>query len=174
MDFNSLTVGSAFYLLQKAETPTLKIGKVKAKTPPQPKYSTPGAYNNIQNVITITADFDGKTETFSDIPYNLQIAARGNDTFSGNREVMLQAVNDMINESKKSLQMIDYHKSVLQEGEKMLEVLNPRYAEEKKQARTIKELETRQAATDAKLDNILALLKDMQPSSSCKNSKKSE
>ena len=44
------------------------------------------------------------------------------------------------------------------EGAKMLEVLNPRYAEEKKQAKVISDLEKRQMETDKKLDSILSIL----------------
>ena len=163
MDFNSLGNGSPFYVLRKGGKPVLEVGVVKSKTNPQPKYqpqAVPNAFNGtaIQQVINIVATINGKDETFTELPINVEIAAKGNDTFSGSREAMLQAVDAMIQASKKALEMVDYHKSVKAEGEKMLEVLNPRYAEEKKQARTINDLEKRQAATEQKLDNILAIL----------------
>lgn len=163
MDFNSLGNGSPFYVLRKSGKPTLEVGVVKSKSNPQPKYqpqAVPNAFNgtNIQQVVTIVATINGKDEQFPDLPINVEIAAKGNDTFSGSREAMLQAVDAMIQASKKALEMVDYHKSVKTEGEKMLEVLNPRYAEEKKQARTINDLEKRQAATEQKLDSILAIL----------------
>ena len=163
MDFNSLGNGSPFYVLHRGGKPTLEVGVVKSKSNPQPKYqpqAVPNAFNGttIQQVISIVATINGKDETFSDLPINVEIAAKGNDTFSGSREAMLQAVDAMIQASKKALEMVDYHKSVKTEGEKMLEVLNPRYAEEKKQARTITDLEKRQAATEQKLDSILAIL----------------
>ena len=166
MDFNSLTNGSPFYILRKGERPTLEVGVVKTKTQPQPKYqpqAVPNAFNGtaIQQVVNIVATFNGRDETFSDVPISVEIAARGNDTFSGSREAMLQAVDTMIQTSKKALEQVDYHKSVLKDGEKMMEVLNPRYAEEKKQARTIKALEEKQAATDQKLDDILSILKKL-------------
>jgi small-conductance mechanosensitive channel len=91
----------------------------------------------------------------------VEIAAMGNETFSGSREAMLQAVDSMLQTSKKALEQISWHKNTIVEAEKMLEVLNPRYAEEKKQARTINDLEKRQAATDAKLDSILSILKKL-------------
>jgi hypothetical protein len=91
----------------------------------------------------------------------VEIAAKGNVTFSGSREAMLQAVDTMLQTSRKALDQIPYHKSVIAESEKMLEVLNPRYAEEKKQSRTISDLEKRQAATDEKLDNILKILQKL-------------
>lgn len=159
MDFNSLASGSPFYVLRKGGRPTLLVGTVKERTASQPKYhaqAVPTAFNgtNIQQVMTVIATLNGKDETFVDVPSGLEIAARGNDTFSGSREAMLQAVDSMIQASKKTLDMVDYHKTVLDEGEKMLETLNPRYAEEKRQTQTIKTLEAKQVETDKKLSTL--------------------
>jgi hypothetical protein len=74
---------------------------------------------------------------------------------------MLQAVDNMLQTSKKALEQVTFHKSVIAESEKMLEVLNPQYAENKKQARTISDLERRQADTDKKLDAILGILQKL-------------
>lgn len=166
MDFNSLAVGNPFYVLRKSEKPTLEVGVVKSKTQPQPKYqlqAVPSAFNgtNTQNVVTITATINGRDEVFSEIPINVEVAARGNDTFSGSREAMLQVVDAMIQTSKKALELVDYHKLVKVEGEKMIEVLNPRYAEEKRQARTISDLEKRQTESERKLDSILSILQKL-------------
>ena len=166
MDFNSLANGNPFYVLRKGEKPALEVGIVKAKTQPRAQYPTQtpniGIGMQMQQVIDITATINGKDETFPNLPMNIEIASRGNDTFSGSREAMLQAVDAMLQTSKKAIEQVPYHKSVVAESEKMLEALNPRYAEEKKQARTIKSLEERQAATDAKLDSILAILQKLE------------
>ena len=171
MDFNSISNGAPFYVLRKAERPILEVGVVKSKSQPRAKFptQTPNvmAGLQIQQVIDVVATINGKDETFSEIPINVEIAARGNDTFSGSREAMLQAVDAMLQTSKKALDQIPYHKGVISESEKMLEVLNPRYAEEKRQARTIIDLEKRQADTDRKLDSILSILQKLDsPSSS--------
>ena len=166
MDFNSLTNGNPFYVLRKGEKPTLEVGIVKGKTQPRAQYPTQtpniGIGMQMQQVIDITATINGKDEMFPNLPLNIEIASRGNDTFSGSREAMLQAVDAMLQTSKKAIEQVPYHKSVIAESEKMLETLNPRYAEEKRQARTIKSLEERQAATDAKLDSILAILQKLE------------
>ena len=165
MDFNSIGSGNPFYVLRKGEKPTLEVGVVKSKSQPRAKFptQTPNIMTGVQlqQVIDVTATINGKDETFMDIPMNVEIAARGNDTFSGSREAMLQAVDAMLQTSKKALDQIPYHKSVISESEKMLEVLNPQYADNKRQARTIKSLEERQAATDQKLDSILAILQKL-------------
>ena len=165
MDFNSLGNGNPFYVLRKGERPKLEIGVVKTKSQPRAKWptQTPNVMTGmqLQQVIDITATINGKDETFSDIPMNVEIAAHGNDTFSGSREAMLQAVDAMLQTSKKAIEQVPYHKNVIAEGERMLEALNPRYAEEKRQARTISDLEKRQADTDKKLDAILGILQKL-------------
>lgn len=165
MDMQSLGVGNPFYVLRKGEKPVLETGVVKSKSQPRAKFptSTPNIMQGMQmqQVIDVTATINGKDETFVDLPINVEIAARGNDTFTGSREAMLQAVDNMLQTSKKALEQVSYHKSVIAESEKMLEVLNPQYAENKKQARTISDLERRQADTDKKLDAILGILQKL-------------
>lgn len=165
MDFNSLGNGNPFYVLRRGEKPILEVGVVKSKTQPHVQFptQTPNLMTGLQpqQVMDIIVTINGKDETFPNIPPNVEIAQRGNDTFTGNREAMLQAVDAMLQTSKKALDQIPYHKNVISESEKMLEVLNPRYAEEKRQARTISDLEKRQAATDQKLDAILGILQKL-------------
>ena len=130
MDFNSLTNGNPFYVLRKGEKPTLDVGVVKSKTQPRAKFptQTPNIMTGVQmqQVIDVVVTINGKDENFNDIPMNVEIAARGNDTFSGSREAMLQAVDAMLQTSKKAIEQIPYHKSVIAESERMLEALNPR------------------------------------------------
>lgn len=172
MDFNSLGSGNPFYVLRKGEKPILEVGVVKSKTQPRAKFptQTPNvmAGMQVQQVIDVVATINGKDETFSEIPVNVEIAARGNDTFSGSREAMLQAVDAMLQTSKKAIEQIPYHKSVIAESEKMMEALNPQYAENKQNARTIKALQERQQAQDAQLaemkkqnTEILAILRQL-------------
>ena len=165
MDFNSLGNGAPFYILRQGEKPILEVGIVKSKSQPRAKFptQTPNIMQGMQmqQVVDVVATVNGKDETFQDIPVNVEIAQRGNATFSGSREAMLQAVDNMLQGSKKALEQIDYHKSVISESEKMMEVLNPQYAENKQQARTIKDLQERADKQDKKLDDIYSLLQKM-------------
>lgn len=160
MDFNSLGNGNPFYVLRKGEKPILEVGVVKQKSVPHAKWptQTPNvmAGLQVQQVIDITATINGKDETFSDIPVNVEIAQRGNDTFSGSREAMLQAVDAMLQSSKKAVEQVPYHKSVIAETEKMLEVLNPQYAENKQNARVIQTLKDKQALQEQQLAELKA------------------
>lgn len=165
MDFNSITNGQPFYVLRKGEKPLLEVGVVKSKSQPRAQYpmQTPniGVGMQIQQVVDITATINGKDETFPNLPLNVEIAQKGNDTFSGSREAMLQAVDAMLQTSKKAIEQVPFHKGVIAESEKMLEVLNPRYAEEKRQARTIQSLEEKQKATEQQLTAMQSQVGEM-------------
>jgi hypothetical protein len=89
------------------------------------------------------------------------VSGIGNVTYSGSTQAMMQAIDAMMQNAKTELEREDYNKMILAGGEHFMETLNPRYAEEKKQARTIKSLEERQTATDKKLDSILDILKKL-------------
>lgn len=160
MDFQSLGVGNPFYILRKGEKPILEVGTVKSKTQPRLKFPVQNmnvmAGVQTQQVIDITATVNGKDETFTELPVNVEIAAKGNDTFSGSREAMLQAVDAMFQTSKKAIEQVPYHKSVVSESEKMFEVLNPQYAENKQNARVIQSLQEKQKAQDEQLKELKA------------------
>jgi hypothetical protein len=167
MDFNSLGNGSPFYILRQGEKPMLEVGVVKQKSQPRAKFptQTPNLMQGMQmqQVIDVVATINGKDETFSEIPINVEIAQRGNVTFSGSREAMLQAVDGMLQTSKKALEQIPYHKSVISESEKMMETLNPQYAENKQQARTIQDLQERADKQEKMLSDIYALVQKIAP-----------
>lgn len=168
MDFNSLGNGSPFYILRQGEKPMLEVGTVKQKSQPRAKFQpqTPNlmAGMQMQQVVDFIVTVNGKDETFSEIPVNVEIAQIGsNVTFSGSREAMLQAVDGMLQTSKKALEQIPYHKNVIAESEKMIETLNPQYAENKAQAKSILDLQARQDQQDKKLDSILEVLNRIAP-----------
>lgn len=165
MDFQSLGNGNPFYVLRKGEKPMLEVGVVKSKSQPRMKFptQTPNLMTGMQTqqVLDVTATINGKDETFPDLPLNVEIAQRGNDTFSGSREAMLQAVDAMLQTSKKAIEQVPYHKGVIAESEKMLEVLNPQYADNKRQARTIQSLEEKQKATEQQLSEMKSQVGEM-------------
>jgi hypothetical protein len=167
MDFNSLGNGSPFYILRQGEKPVLEVGVVKQKSQPRAKFptQTPNLMQGMQmqQVIDVVATINGKDETFGEIPINVEIAQRGNVTFSGSREAMLQAVDAMLQTSKKALEQIPYHENVIAESEKMMETLNPQYAENKQQAKTIQDLQERADKQEKMLSDIYALVQKIAP-----------
>ena len=169
MDFNSLGQGSPFYILTKKEgqKPVLEIGTVKEKVLQQPQYqlsAIPNAMNGMgaqQQTVRIVATVNGSDRVIPDIPVNVEIATKGDVTYTGSPQAMMQAVDAMMQTSKAEIAREAYNRMVLSEGEKFMETLNPRYAEEKQRDRTIRELVEHRKETDSKLDQILAFMKDL-------------
>lgn len=161
MDFNTIGKGSTFYILREGnggkETPVLEIGTIKEKmVKPQMQYGI-----GTPQMLNITVTVDGSDRVIPDIPSNIEIAQRGKETYTGNLNGILQAIDNMMARSQANLDNHDYDKMVLHVGEKMKERLNPRYAAEKERDRTIEELVNHRKETDSKLDQILAFMKDM-------------
>ena len=168
MDFNSLSIGSSFYVLRRNGLSKLFIGTVKSKSNPQPQFgNNANLFNtpNLQSLVNFVVNIDGNDEIFDNIPANIEIAARGNDTFSCSKDALIAAVGDAITANKKEIDMYDFRNNDAIELENILETLNPRYADEKKRDSKISELEKRQSESDKKLDDIYALLKKMSEKS---------
>lgn len=168
MDFNSLGTGSTFYIHTKREgkKPTLEVGVVKEKVLQQPQYqlnALPAAMNGMgtQQLLRFTVTVGGNERVIPDLPANVEIAAKGNETYSGSAQAMMQVVDTMMQTSKNELARDAYNKMVVEEGERHMEILNPRYAEEKQRDRTIMELVEHRKETDQKLDQILKFVKDL-------------
>lgn len=172
MDFRSIGTGQTIYVLQKSEKskPVLQVGIVKSKSEPKSPYQTNqpllnglAAMNGQNAVVDIIATINGNDVPFSNLPANGETTSyNGGGTFvSCNQQATIQAVDAMMQVSRQELERESYNKTVLSEGEKMLEMLNPRYAEEKQRDRTIRSLEERQAATDSKLDTIIDRLNEL-------------
>ena len=179
MDFGTLGAGQPFYVLQKSEKPSLQIGVVKSKGEPKSTYQTnqPSIFNGLATmqgqslVVDIVATIGGADVPFSNLPLNAESSSYNNgSTFvSCSREAMLQAVDGMIQTSKKAIEQVPYHNLVLSEGEKMLETLNPTYAADKERDRTIKELVNHRKETDSKLDEILSFMRELTAPSKKQN-----
>ena len=172
MEFRSIGNGQTIYVLKKSEKqkPVLQVGVVKSKSEPKPAYQTNtpilnglASMNGHNIVVDIGATINGSDVPFSNLPANGESTSyNGGNTFvSCNAQAVTQAVDAMMQVSRQELEREAFNKSVLAEGEKMLETLNPRYAEEKQRDRTIKSLEARQAATDSKLDTIISKLNEL-------------
>lgn len=161
MDFNSLGQGSPFYILRKVkgEKPVLEVGVVRGKTNSIANYNAqaiPGVLNGIYSpfLTTVTISINGVDRVVPDLPINVEVAARGNETYSCSRDGIIQAVDNMVQNSKMNIANHSYDEMCIEEGEKMMESLNHNYAEEKRRATSIQELQAKSAEQDKRLAAI--------------------
>ena len=132
--FSALRQGAPLYILEKGETPNIKIGQVESVTQPRPKYATYnpalGITGNMETIVDITVKLNGDKKEYIGIPSNLSIHGFGDIVISESREAMISEVDGMLQTSKSILESVDYHKKMVSMCEEMLKQLNPAYAKE--------------------------------------------
>jgi prefoldin subunit 5 len=132
--FSALRQGAPLYILEKGETPNIKIGQVESVTQPRPKYATynpaVGINGNMETIVDITVKINGDKKEYIGIPSNLSIHGYGDIVISESRDAMISEVDGMLQSSQSIIDSIEYHKKMVTACEEMLKSLNPAYAKE--------------------------------------------
>lgn len=151
--FNTLGKNSLFYILDKNNKPTIKVGKV-IDTKINPQY-----YGMANQEIDITVDVDGDSYEFKKVPANVSIISPSNGIIiSDNTDDMIKEYNSMIGFSQQILDSIDYHKSVIDSQDEIMSILNPKYAKEKEQENKLNTLQNRVSNMEQGIDDIKTML----------------
>lgn len=158
MDFNSLGENSPVYVIRKKPFQFV-IGTLKSKVTKQPTvpYMPQVTPQQIDVIVTV----EGNDETLPNIPKGLEVLEYKGNYYSTTVEGAQQAISGLMQLGREGLENQPYFSSLLTEGEKALEALNPQYAEGKRQARVVRELQDRADAQDKKLDQILAFMQEL-------------
>lgn len=161
--FSGLRQNSLFYVLDKNDTPKLRIGQVVSVSNEQMKYPNtfvPGQYNPqpMETTVDVKVKFDDEELEFKRLPSKEVIANEKGVVVSDNKEAMNAEVEGMLMQSKAILESIDYHRNVVSSCEGMLSQLNPQIAKEKAHAKQLTDLEGRVSGIEGKLDKVIGLL----------------
>lgn len=158
--FSGLRTNSIFYMLDKNDKPTLKIGQVISVSNPAPKFgSIATPYNaNMETTVDVSAKFNGEQMVFKQLPSSLSIANSDNMVVSESRDAMIAEVEAMRRASDEVLQSVEYHKGVVKSCDGILGVLNPQIAKEKEQEAKIGQLESKVSGMESTLCDIKGML----------------
>lgn len=163
--FSGLRQNSLFYVLEKGESPVLKVGQVVSVSNPAPKfgqYGVPGYAQPMETIVDVSVRIDDDTKEFKQLPSNLSVAHfddRG-VVVADSREAMCSEVSAMLHTSKNVLDSVDYHKNVAESCGKILEQLDPQLAKEKEQEKKIDALEIKMSGMEGTLNSIQTMLSE--------------
>ena len=147
--FQGLRPNSIFYVLDKGENPSLKIGQVVSVSNPQPKFPTytPGQFNPqpMETTVDVVVKLPNEQMEFKQLPSNMQIANSENLVVSESREAM-------------DAESEPYHKKVMEECAKMRAVLNPQIAKDRQQEEDINNLKSEVSGMKGTLTDIKSML----------------
>ena len=153
MNFQSLEQGANFYIISTNDGLNVSVGTVKGKSAPY--WPMPANGLNSQ-LVDITATFNGQDRVIPGLPIGLEVAGRDPETYTGSREIAERVINDKVTEARKILQNMPYFKKIEEDGPRCLELINPEYANTRRQSETIQQLQARAASTERELQEMKA------------------
>lgn len=159
--FQGLRTNSLFYVLDKGENPSLRIGQVVSVSNPQTRYPS---FNNgftpqpMETVVDVRVKLGDEEADFKQLPANGQIANDKNLVVSDSKEAMSAEVDAMLRQSKAILESVDYHERVVKSCEGMLLRLNPQIAKDREQTEKINKLEGKVSGIEGKIDKMMGWL----------------
>lgn len=110
--FSGLRQNALIYILEKGETPTLKVGQVVSVSNPTPRYAQPtnpySAFSqNVEQVVDISVKTDdGTAVDFKQLPASLAIANQGSVVVADNKEAMTSEVEAMLRTSRSVVESV--------------------------------------------------------------------
>ena len=158
MDLYSLGENSLVHIIHKKPFEYL-TGTLKSKSTKQPQISyipqtTPQPMDIVVNV-------NGNDVVVPGVKQGMEVVEYRDSFYSATSEGIQQVIANLMQVANNGIAEQPYLRSVLEKGEKYMEQINPQYAEGKKQARTIQELQKRVDKQDVKLDEILTFVRDL-------------
>ena len=154
MNFSELQPGANFYILSTNNGLSVAVGTVKGKTAPY--WPMPANGMNTQ-LVDLTININGQDRVVPGLPVSLEVAGRDPEIYTGNRETAERVIDEKMAEADKMLQSIPHFQKVKQDGPACKEAINPGYAQTRRQAETIEQLQQRLAATEGKLSEMTTL-----------------
>ena len=156
--FSGLRQNSVFYVLEKSDKPSLKVGQVVSVSNPMPKlgavpYST-------ETFVDVSVKVGENNVEFKQLPSALSISNNGNVVVSDNREAMLNEIEGLKRISEDVLKTVNYHKNAITAYDDMLATLNPHIAEKKETDRRIGAMEERMGGIEGTLTQMMGMLSE--------------
>ena len=156
--FSGLRQNSVFYVLEKSDKPSLKVGQVVSVSNPMPKYGV--APYTTDTYVDVSVKVGDSTLEFKQLPSAMNIANSGNVVVSESREAMLNEVEGMKRLSEDVLKSVDYHEGVVSACEEMLVVLNPSIAKERATEERMGAMEERMGGIEGTLTQMMGMLSE--------------
>lgn len=160
--FSALRQSSLFYILEKGERPSLRVGQVQSVSSPVPKYGVPAVPGQLglETTVDVKVKVGDETLDFRQLPSALSIANFGGSgvVVSESREAMTAEVESMLRSSRDILGSVDYHEGVVEACEEMMRSLNPQLAREKEQEDKIMSIESKIGGMESSISELKAML----------------
>lgn len=165
--FQSLRQNSQIFIFHKGDKPALEIGYVTNVSLPKPKYAVPPTFGQMQDmVVDVTAKVDGKIVNYTMLPANQDVAdtTNGNESIiiTDNREAMNAEIISIKQRSVDILNSMETHRETIDDCDKILNELNPEYAEKQQQQSEINTMKAQLLDITNSLSSLTQIIKELK------------
>lgn len=159
--FQSLRQNSQIYIFHKGNNPSLEMGTITNVPIPKPKYSQPiPQFNQPEMVVDLTVKVNDKIINYNSLPASADIA----DTYSNGETIVVSDSRDAMNSEifaykQRSIDIInsvDSHKEIISGCDKILNDLNPEYAEKQQQQEELSKLKEQMASMAISMQELMS------------------
>jgi hypothetical protein len=162
MDFKTLGENSPIYIVHKKPF-LFEMGSLKSKGTKPITQQNIFMPQQMQQTLDVVISVNGSDTVLPATPSNLEVVEYKNVFYSTTPEGAQQAIAGLMQMASNGKAEQSYYDSILKEGELAMEKINPQYAEGKRQARTIEDLQKRQDEQGKMLNDIYALMQKIAP-----------
>lgn len=156
MNFNSLENGASFYVISTNGGMSVSVGTVKGKSAPY--WPMPANGMNMQ-LVDLTVTFNGQDRVIPGLPIGLEVAGREPEIYIASGSMAERVIDDKMTEAENIIRNLPYYEKILNtDGPMCKEIINPGYAQSRKQAETIANLQAELESTKSNLQEM----KDLQ------------
>lgn len=163
--FQTLRVNSPIYILHKEGTPYVETGSVVSVTNPMPKFSMPNPTMQpfgqaTEMVVDVVVNVNGQQMTFQKLPANKDVedSIVNKLVISTNRDAMNAEVVALKQRSIDHINSVEYHQSVILGCDKILETLNPEFAEKQRRDKEMEDLRSQVSEMSNAFRELMATL----------------
>lgn len=161
--FSGVRANQFIYILEKGQTPSLKVGQVMSVSNQMSKFGgpMPPFGQAMDTVVDISVKIGDEVREFKQLPSMMSVANLGpNLIISDNRDAMIAEVEGMARASRDVLESVSYHKAVIGSCDAILRDLNPRLAKEIEQEAKIGELQGQVTQLTTSIGQLQQMLAD--------------
>ena len=157
--FQQLIPNSQIFILHRANTLSIETGFVTSVSIPRPKYLSQPLNNNQLMVVDISATVGGQPMNYTQLDAGADIA----ESLSNGENIVIATSKEAMNAKIASLKQIsqdvigsvDLHKNLIVEYDKILQELNPEFAEKEQQKNEIKMMKEQMQEMSKNMTDLL-------------------
>lgn len=166
--FQNLRANSQLYILHKDGIPRVECGTVTRPGSPRTKYPsipTPaGQIPQLETVVDIVASINGQETSLQGLPAGAEIAdfgQNGNIVVSCSRDAMNNEIALMRKKSEDVLKSVAMNQSIIEACDKMLDQLNPEFAEKQRRDKEMEEMKIRMSEMTRSISDLMEVNKKL-------------